>query len=125
MQRERAHHGSLSLCISKGEIRAAAHPQSLAGAASGYLDRLYRKKQQTRRPGGIRNKIVSDILSKLPYYDEFQIAFDARFQNWQTFYRHGFQQTSHYSYVTVPTENFLETLSYNMRRETCLLQAQY
>lgn len=81
-----------------------------------------------RKPGAreaYENRIVSDILSKLPYYDEFQIAFDARFQNWQPFYRHGFQQTSHYSYVTVPTENFLETLSYNMRRETRLQQAQY
>lgn len=50
--------------------------------------------QRTKKPGGREdheNRIVKDIVSKLPDYDEFQSAFDARFQNWQQFYRLGFR----------------------------------
>lgn len=86
----------------------------------------YRGK--TEKPGGreaYENSIVADIVSKLPHYDVFHIAFDARFQNWQQFYRLGFRQTSHYSYVLDPPENLLAQLSYNMRREVRLLQKDY
>lgn len=86
----------------------------------------YRGK--TEKPGGreaYENKIVADIVSKLPYYDKFNVAFDARFQNWQQFYRMGFQQTSHYSYLLNAPENLLEQLSYNMRREVRLLKEDY
>lgn len=71
------------------------------------------------------NTIVADIVSKLPHYDVFHIAFDARFQNWQQLYRLGFRQTSYYSYILEPAENLLVQLSYNMRREVRLLQADY
>lgn len=86
----------------------------------------YRGKAE--KPGtreAYENKIVADIVSKLPYYDEFHVAFDARFQNWQQFYRMGFQQTSYYSYILEPPENLLAHLSYNMRREDRLLKEDY
>lgn len=85
-------------------------------------------REKSKRPGSretYESAVVADIISKLPYYDEFCAAFDARFQNWQPFYRMGFQQTSHYSYVLDPPENLLAQLSYNMRREVRLLQKDY
>lgn len=81
-----------------------------------------------RRPSAreaYENKIVAAIVSALPYYDVFQIAFDARFQNWQQFYRLGFRQTSRYSYILDAPENLLSQLSYNMRREIRLLGEDY
>lgn len=63
----------------------------------------------------LENKIVEDIISKLPYYDEFHIAFDARFQNWQQFYRNGFQQTSYYSYILFGDEDLPQSLSQKTR----------
>lgn len=42
--------------------------------------------------------IVQYIIDRLPPYDYFSVWFDARFQNWQQFYRNGFQQTTRYSY---------------------------
>lgn len=69
----------------------------------------YGGKQRPSAREAYENRIVDDIVSKLPYYDEFQIAFDARFQNWQQFYRLGFRQTSYYSYA-MPKDAELETV---------------
>lgn len=68
---------------------------------------------------------MADIVSKLPYYDVFQIAFDARFQNWQQFYRLGFRQTSHYSYILTAMEDILPGLSSNLRRKIRILNETY
>ena len=85
----------------------------------------YGEKQRPSAKEAYENKIVADMVPKLPYYDIFHVAFDARFQNWQQFYRLGFQQTSHYSYVLDAPENLLDQLSYNMRREIRLLRGDY
>ncbi len=86
----------------------------------------YRGK--TEKPGGreaYENKIVADIVSKLPYYDKFYVAFDARFQNWQQFCRMSFQQTSYYSYVLKNTKDILPGLSSDLRRKIRILSKSY
>lgn len=71
------------------------------------------------------NKIVEEIVGHLPYFDEFNIAFDARFQNWQQFYRMGFQQTSHYSYTLENGTDVLQTLSSKTRNQYRALEQEY
>lgn len=71
------------------------------------------------------NRIVADIVSKLPYYDVFEIAFDARFQNWQQFYRLGFRQTSYYSYLLREPSDAAAGFSVSTRRKVRLLNADY
>ena len=83
---------------------------------------------KTEKPGGreaYENAIVADIVSKLPYYDVFQISFDTRFQNWQQFYRLGFQQTTYYSYILKNTGNILSKLSSGLRRKIRILSETY
>lgn len=86
----------------------------------------YRGK--TEKPGGreaYENGIVADIVSRLPPYDLFQISFDARFQNWQQFYRMGFRQTSCYSYILENTKDIPSGLSSGLRRKIRILSEHY
>lgn len=59
----------------------------------------YENKNKSYKREQFENEIVAFIIKNLPYYDKFQISFDGRFKNWQQFYRSGFQQKTHYSYI--------------------------
>ena len=82
----------------------------------------YGKKERPSAREAYENKIVADIVSKLPYYDEFQITFDARFQNWQQFYRLGFRQTSYYSYVMPKDADLQQAIPRDKRKALRALQ---
>lgn len=77
----------------------------------------YGNKTRPSARESYENAIVEEIVSKLPPYDEFHIAFDARFQNWQQFYRMGFQQTSHYSYVMKRERDLEKEIPPDKRKE--------
>lgn len=77
----------------------------------------YRDKTRPSAREAYENKIVEYMVSCLPPYDEFQVQFDARFQNWQQFHRLGFRQTSYYSYV-MPKDAELEAAIPPQKRKT-------
>lgn len=85
----------------------------------------YGEKERPSAREAYENKIVADIVSKLPYYDEFNVSFDARFQNWQQFYRMGFHQTSHYSYIMRKNADLEQAIPPKRRKALRSLEKQY
>lgn len=52
----------------------------------------------------LQEEITKAVVSELPTFDKFEVAFDSRFVNWQGFYESGFCQTTYYSYVVYHDE---------------------
>lgn len=68
------------------------------------------------------NRIVDYIISNLPPYDVFSIAFDSRFKNWQEFYRNGFCQTGYYSYMVYKDTDLTCGISKGIRKKIRALE---
>lgn len=63
------------------------------------------------------NQIVEYIISQLPSFNSFDMPFDARFKNWQVFYRENFLQTTYYSYLIKKEENLDELISSGLKNK--------
>lgn len=72
------------------------------------------------------NKVVKYVLDNLPYFDVFQIDFDARFKNWRVFYENGFSQQTFYSYVVRKEQlddSYISTIKKQNKRDISTLES--
>lgn len=78
----------------------------------------YGNREAAGKRETFENQIVQYVIDRLPPYDTFDIKFDARFTNWQQFYRNGFHQTTRYSYLIRGNgESLLSRISSGCRNE--------
>jgi hypothetical protein len=57
------------------------------------------ENQKYRKKLSFENKIILELIDKLPKYDMFNLNFHYSLTNWLPFYWKGFKQTTRYTYV--------------------------
>lgn len=78
----------------------------------------YGNRQAAGKRESFEDQMVQYVIDRLPPFDSFDIKFDARFTNWQQFYRNGFHQTMRYSYlIRGDAENLLTRIPSGCRWE--------
>ena len=79
-----------------------------------YGDRATNSKRET-----FENTVTEFVIDNLPYFDSFNVSFDARYKNWRKFYENGFSQETRYSYLIPSTQvkvDYLQTISRHKRK---------
>lgn len=59
----------------------------------------------------LEDDVTELIMQNIPNVDKFQIAFDARYKNWQKLYELGYKQTVFYSYVKTLDDMKIQPIS--------------
>jgi len=71
----------------------------------------YPENQKYRKKLSFENKIILELIDKLPKYDMFNLNFHYSLTNWLPFYWKGFKQTTRYTYVIEDLKNIESVFS--------------
>lgn len=88
----------------------------------------YGNRKTNRERENLENNISQFVISNLPRYDDFSVAFDSRFSNWREFYNNGFRQETRYSYVVEKEvslqQEYFPSISRHKRRDITRLDKE-
>lgn len=59
----------------------------------------YPQEQSYKKKLSYEKKIIGELISKLPYFDDFKQSIQYTLTNWLPFYWKGYQQTTRYTYI--------------------------
>ena len=85
----------------------------------------YPKNQKYEKKLYYENKIILELIDKLPKYDMFYVNFNYSLTNWLPFYWKGFKQTTGYTYVIEDLKNIKSVfLNFNQSKRKEIKRAE-